>query len=232
MFAAIPGAVAVVQSTAGAVKSVGSLFGGGGGKDLFKDKVWSQVPFATRRIQGGKGKWKDPLTGESGNDNWGNVRGVAVVAPAINAYVDANGVLHDADTSQPISREDAWARWVARFGDVGFTSAFFANPSSFQPYTNDSSADPIIGAAAPKQPNAGEQLRDYVKDQAQDVVDAAKQAGSNIAGVATGAVAGAQAGAQSTIATQNALQGNTMLYVLLGAAALIAVVVLTRKRSA
>lgn len=232
MLAAVPGVVAVAQSAAGAVKSVGSLFSGGGGKDSFKDKVWSQVPFATRRIQGGKGKWRDPLTGESGNDQWSNVRGVAVVAPAINAYVDSNGVLYDNDTRSPLSREDAWKRWVARFGDVGFSQAYFANPSSFHPYTNDKSADPIIGAAAPKQPNVGDQLRDYVKDQAQDVADAAKQAASNIAGVATGAAAGAQAGAQTTMATQSALQGNTMLYVLLGAAAIVALVVLTRKRSA
>lgn len=235
MLAAIPGVVATGGKIAGAVSGAASALGIGGSKpdtDTFKIKVWSKVPFSATRIKGGKGKWKDTVTGESGNDRWSEVRQVAVVASAIDAYTDSNGTLRDIVTNDAISREAAWGRWLQKYGDVSYAVAFANDPSAFRPYGADPANDPTVGRAAPK-PSGGTlgPVKDYVSDQAQNVVDAAKLAASNITGVATGAASGAVAGAESAARTQAATQ-SPWLWLGVGAVVLVVVfVVVSKKRS-
>lgn len=227
MLAAIPGLVSVGQS---AVSAASSLFGGGGGVDNLKNNVWAKVPFALRRIAGGSGKWHDTVTGESGNDQWGDVRAVAVIAPALGGYVDSNGVLYDNATAQPLTREQAWQRWLQAFGNIGFAQAFAQNPAAFHPYGPNPADDPTIGKAAPK-PASGPlaPAQAYVAGQVQSVVTAAKDAASNIAGVATGAASGAVTGANSPAYVQS-VTSSPLLWAGIAAVVLVVVVVISKKR--
>lgn len=230
MLAAIPGVVSVGKEIVDSVSGL-RIFGSTGDTDTLKNKVWSKVPFSMTRITGGKGKWRDTLTGETGNDRWSEVRQVAVIASAIGGYVDANGVLFDNATNAAISREAAWQRWLQAYGDVSFATAYQSDPTAFRPYGPNPANDPVIGRASVR-PTGGTlgPVVDYVKDQAQDVADAAKQAASNIAGVASGAASGAVSGAESAARTQTVMQ-SPYLWLGIGAAVLIVFVIISKKRS-
>lgn len=227
MLAAIPGVVSMGSS---AVKAVESLLSNHKTTDNFKNNVWSKVPFELRRIAGGHGKWHDTLTGESGNDAWGDVRAVAVVAGAVDGYVDANGVLYDNITGTSLGHEDAWARWTAKYGSAGFAQAYQMDPTAFRIFGANPADDPTIGRASPRPVNGAVA---YVKDQINDVKTAAQLAADNIAGVARGAATGAQtgftAGANSAAYTQSITQ-SPLLWVGLGVLVLVVIVVASKKR--
>lgn len=202
--------------------------------DNFKNNVWSKVPFSLRRIEGGKGKWHDTLTGASGNDQWGDVRAVAVVAGAIDSYVDANGILYDNATGVSLGHEQAWQRWVQAYGNVGFSTAYALDPSAFRVYGPNVENDPSIGYASPRASGGAlGPAKDYVEGQIKTVVDTARQAADNIVGVGAGAVNGAVSGATrgaNSAAYSQAITQSPLFWVGVGALVLIVLAVASKKR--
>lgn len=148
--------IGVDTSTIGGIASgISSLFGGGGGSDgnVIKTKAWSKVPLNLIRVQGGHGKWSDPVTGEQMGDAGTDQRKLAVVGSAIGLWNGPNSFdTYDVSTNQYLDAGPAWQRWLSVFGDIDFPTAYSRYPERFRIYQPTTSAyDPIRGPTAQRE---------------------------------------------------------------------------------
>jgi len=149
--AILPGVGTAIGSAIGTIAGlfqsgidISHLFGGGTPDEA--KAVWSKIPGAYTRLEGGHGRWTDSLTGESMEDAGTDVRKGAIMASAVGMYNDQRNWWFDAATGQHVDPGTAAGRWKAIFGaGTPFEAAYAQAPERFAIFSSvDSSTDPYI----------------------------------------------------------------------------------------
>ncbi len=142
---AAAGKVGTAETIAGAGQRVAEAVSHlGKGQHYPFATIWEQMPFAYLRLEGGHGRWHDPLTGQVTNDLGSDVRKIAVVASGMGMYVDAHKRMFFND-GRPVSPADSWQTWNDLYGTPTFQEAYTRNPAAFRIFGDTPGNDPAIG---------------------------------------------------------------------------------------